>query len=236
MQLATLQVLLVPLTAAKGELLLLLSEGGSGLPRATFGSGEEPDYVAHRLAKETLGTSLHVVRHGFLTAAETQTEALTLLYRQLLNQDALELAAIRMEPLDGNKPRDAELSAADAVAVETVAARVRSDLQQVIHSRLNKEGLVHLLDLLPEIFDHKELAAAYQALTGEKPPSPLMLARMMLDKYTIGRGESAREVQGRDLIREYDQPDPHLLDEKWRKNKELYRTGGPKAKKLYKKL
>lgn len=58
---------------------------------------------------------------------------------------------------------------------------------------------------------------------------------MMLDEYAIGSGDKQRVVKGRDLIREYETDEPDLLGQKWDKNKDLYRTGGPKAKRLYKK-
>ena len=94
----------------------------------------------------------------------------------------------------------------------------------------NKKGLVRLLNLLPDIFDRKELSAAYMALSGEKPPSSVMLARIMLDSYTMGSGDKARIVLGRNLISEYESLSEELIQQKSEKNKDLYKTGGPKAR------
>jgi hypothetical protein len=234
---STARIVLVALTTDRGQLRLLLSEGTHALPNVQHNDAHDPDEVARQLAEGLTGTVRHVARHTFLTESETGETGLLLVYRQLLSLEDLQRSALassaRLEYcslLFGSK-----LSSADHAAIQRVVEDIRGDLQQVMHSRLNKRGLVHLLEFLPEIFDHKELVAVYHALSGEKPPSALMLARMMLDRYAVGSGEKAREVQGRDLIREHDQPEPELLGEKWEKNKELYRTGGPKAKRLYKK-
>lgn len=48
---------------------------------------------------------------------------------------------------------------------------------------------------------------------------------MMLDKYTIGSGVKAREGQGHNLIREYEEVFSEVLDEKWEKNRALYHKG-----------
>jgi hypothetical protein len=237
MQHPAIHVVLVALTAAKGALEILLPANGQALPRTVLENVQDPDDVARGLAQALTGTALHVARHAFLTNAETGAEGLLLVYRQLLSpEDVSPHRNVSTVPLGGDgRLTDAGQLSADAAAVQRVVEDIQSDLEQVMHSTLNKRGLLHLLELLPEIFDHKELAAAYLALTGEKPTSPLMLARMMLDNYVVGSGEKAREVNGRNLIAEYDQPEPELLGEKWERNKDLYRTGGPKAKVLYQK-
>lgn len=227
-------VTLVVLTMLKAELQLVLPKGRQELPSVTLKDGN-PDQCAESLASGLTGISNGVQRHGFLSADESNSDDLVLMYTQLLSEDAFlgqtsgEARAIPVESAGS------ELNSNQAGIVKRVVNDLNSDLDQVMHSILNKRGLVHLLDLLPDIFDHKELAAAYYALSGKKPPSSRALARMMLDGYTIGSGEKQRTVKGRDLIREYETDEPGLLGQKWDKNKDLYRTGGPKAKRLYKK-
>lgn len=225
---------LIVLTMSKAELQLVLPCDKHELLSVSLGQSE-PDALAAALASDLSGESDGIQRHGFLSPGEAKTGVLTLLYTQLLPEDQLQSdrsESMRLIPLEAVGE---VLSTPEADMVKRVVSDLKADLDQVMHSRLNKRGLIHLLSLLPDIFDHKELAAAYYAFTGEKPPSALMLARMMLDRYTMGSGEKQREVKGRDLIREYDGSEPELLDRKWDKNKELYRTGGPKAKRLYKK-
>lgn len=228
------RIVLIVLVTRNAELQLVLPNSGCELPSIDLDQADA-DVQAAMLAESVCGTADRIQRHGFLSASEADSSALTLLYRQLLSEDQLqgELSNdVVMVPLD----RMGEiLDEPGRMLVNRVVADLKSDLDQVMHSRLNKQGLVNLLNVLPDIFDHKELAAAYRAFTGEKPPSSLMLARMMLDHYTIGSGDKMREVQGRDLIREYDAEKPELLGQKRDKNKELYRSGGPKAKRLYRK-
>ncbi|MCS4504294.1 hypothetical protein NYO91_09415 [Arhodomonas aquaeolei] len=228
-------VVLVCLVATGTALNVVTVEKGS-LPRMRLAEGEEPDRVAAELAQTSVGVTSHLKRHAFRTPSDGASSGLELVYRQLLPQDidwnegdAPELLAI-----DSNAQES--LDKADLALTESLLRDLQRELHQVMRSRDNKQGLIHLLHLLPQIFDHKELQAAYIALAGEKPASPLMLARMMLDKYQIGSGEKAREVRGRNLIQEYQESDPELLGEKWEKNKDLYRKGGPKAKRLYKQM
>lgn len=226
------KVTLIALTMSKAELQLVLPRDRHELLSVSLGKSN-PDAEAAKLASGISEVPSGVQRHGFLSSEEAKTGALTLLYTQLLPEEQLQSDgsdAIRLIPLEAVGE---VLSAPEADMVRLVIGDLKGDLDQVMHSRLNKRGLIHLLSLLPDIFDHKELAAAYYAFTGDKPPSALMLARMMLDHYTIGSGEKQREVKGRDLIREYEDSEPELLDRKLNKNKELYRTGGPKAKRLY---
>jgi len=204
------------------------------LPSSPVTSGD-PDKIAFVLASDLSGVAGGVERHDFLSPGETGTDSLMLTYTQLLTEEKLQgelakrVAQVPVtEALDILRPVESRI-------VNDVVGSLKADLDQVMHSRLNKRGLIQLLGLLPDIFDHKELAAAYYALTGDKPSSSLMLARMMLDRYTMGSGDRKREVKGRDLIEEYVPEAPDFLDEKWEKNKDLYRTGGPKAKRLYKK-
>jgi|GEM_PF-3229342 len=225
---------LIALTMGHAQLQLMLPCDGTELPSADLTKGS-PDIVASELASELSGYLEGVQRYDFLSPDDTDTESLTLIYVQLVTE----------EKLQGNQTADMALvpvadvgrflSTVETRIVNDVVGSLKADLDQVMQSRLNKRGLIHLLGLLPDIFDHKELGAAYYALTGEKPSSPLMLARMMLDRYTMGSGDRQREVKGRDLIEEYEPEAPDVLGEKWEKNKELYRTGGPKAKRLYKK-
>lgn len=227
-------VTLVVFTMLKAELQLVLPQGKQKLPSMSLEDGD-PDRHAESLASGLTGISNGVQRHGFLSADESNSDDLVLMYTQLLSEDALlghASVGTRAIPVEA---ADLELGGNEAGIVKRVVDDLNSDLDQVMHSILNKRGLVHLLDLLPDIFDHKELAAAYYALSGKKPPSSRALARMMLDGYTIGSGEKQRTVNGRDLIREYESDEPDLLGQKWDKNKDLYRTGGPKAKRLYKK-
>ena len=228
------KIKLIALTIDHAQLQLMLADEGKALPSKDFARGN-PDTVAASLASEFFGCAEGVRRHGFLSPDETGTESLTLVYIQLLTEEKLQCdqaASIGLMPVG---EADNSLNNLDTRILNDVVESLKADLEQVMHSRLNKRGLVHLLALLPDIFDHKELAAAYYALTGEKPSSPLMLARMMLDRYTMGSGERQREVKGRDLIEEYEPEAPDFLGEKWQKNKDLYRTGGPKAKRLYRK-
>ncbi|WP_288353654.1 hypothetical protein [uncultured Marinobacter sp.] len=227
-------VTLVVLTMLKAELQLVLPTGKQELPSVTLKDGN-PDQHAESLALGLTGTSNGVQRHGFLSAGEANSDDLVLMYTQLLSEDAFlghTSDRARAVPVE---TAGSELNRSQAGIVKRVVDDLNSDLDQVMHSILNKCGLVHLLDLLPDIFDHKELAAAYYALSGKKPPSSRALARMMLDEYAIGSGDKQRVVKGRDLIREYETDEPDLLGQKWDKNKDLYRTGGPKAKRLYKK-
>jgi hypothetical protein len=113
---------------------------------------------------------------------------------------------------------------------------VQLALTEVMHSRENRRGLVYLLDLLPSVFDHKELGSAYRALTGEAPLSTQALARMMLDTYQIGSGEKARVIRGRNLIEEIElEPEQaeRLICEKSQKSPSLYRRGGRKPRRFY---
>lgn len=228
------QIKLIALTMSHAQLHVLLPKDTGELPSSQVNSGD-PDKVAYALATELSGLSEGLQRHGFLSPAETETDSLTLIYTQLLTEERFQgEPAEHINRVSVTEAGDI-LSPADNRIVIDVVRHLKSDLEQVMHSRLNKRGLVHLLGFLPDIFDHKELAAAYYALMGEKPSSPLMLARMMLDRYTMGSGDRQREVKGRDLIQEYEAEAPDLLGEKWEKNKDLYRTGGPKAKRLYRK-
>ena len=228
------RIILVTLTFRGKELHLVLPRSGKQLPSSSL-QGSEPDEGAKEIAKQTFGSVENIERHDFRSPEETGLEGLTLLYRQLIPEDVLSGSIEYDNELVPLSSVNEKLSPPEAALVSQLVEELQSDLNQVMQSRLHKRGLVHLLNVLPDIFDHKELAAAYQAFSGEKPTSPLMLARMMLDRYVIGSGEKQREVRGRDLIREYETDKPELLDEKWNKNKELYRTGGPKAKRLYKK-
>ncbi|GGE53085.1 hypothetical protein GCM10011533_01890 [Streptosporangium jomthongense] len=228
------RIKLIALTMGHAQLQLMLPCEETGLPSEDLTKGN-PDSIASELASELSGYSEGVQRHGFLSPDDTDTDSLTLIYIQLVTEEKLQgnqAAGMALVPVaDVGRV----LSTVETRIVNEVVGSLKADLDQVMQSRLNKRGLIHLLGLLPDIFDHKELAAAYYALTGEKPSSPLMLARMMLDRYTMGSGDRQREVKGRDLIEEYEPEAPDLLGEKWAKNKELYRTGGPKAKRLYKK-
>lgn len=228
------KITLVVLTMSKAELHLVLPGSSHALPSKGLENGD-PDRQAQALAVELSGDERGVQRHGFLPNEESGCHALMLLYTQILSEDCLQRDALDGARLIPATASEVVLSASEAQIVSGVVDDLKSDLNQVMQSRLNTRGLIHLLGLLPDIFDHKELAAAYYALTGEKPSSPLMLARMMLDRYTMGSGDRQREVKGRDLIEEYEPEAADLLGEKWAKNKELYRSGGPKAKRLYKK-
>lgn len=223
---------LIVLVTRNAELQLVLPDGRRGLPASDLDQADA-DGQATMLAESVCGTAAGIQRHGFLSASESANGVLTLLYRQLLSEDRLHGELGRDVALVPLTALEELLDEPDKMIVHEVVADLKSELDQVLHSRLNKQGLINLLNVLPEIFDHKELAAAYRAFTGEKPPSSLMLARMMLDRYTIGSGDKMREVQGRDLIRQYEAEEPELLGQKWDKNKELYRSGGPKAKRLY---
>ncbi|MFO7527615.1 MAG: hypothetical protein R6W86_02245 [Marinobacter sp.] len=228
------QIKLIALTMSHAQLHVLLPKDSGGLPSSQVTSGD-PDKVACTIATELSGLSEGVQRHGFLSPAETNTDSLTLIYTQLLTEERLQgEPAERINRVSVTEAGETLSPAHNRIVIDVVKD-LKNDLDQVMQSRLNKRGLIHLLGLLPDIFDHKELAAAYYALTGEKPSSPLMLARMMLDRYTMGSGDRQREVKGRGLIEEYESEAPDLLGEKWEKNKDLYRTGGPKAKRLYKK-
>lgn len=228
------QIKLIALTMSRAQLQVLLPRDKRELPSSLVTSGD-PDKTAFVLASNLSGGAEGVERHGFLSPGETGTDSLTLTYTQLLTEEKPqgELAE-RLAQVPVTKALDI-LGPVESRIVNDVVGSLKADLDQVMHSRLNKRGLIQLLGFLPDIFDHKELAAAYYALTGEKPSSSLMLARMMLDRYTMGSGDRQREVKGRDLIEEYVPEASDLLDEKWEKNKDLYRTGGPKAKRLYKK-
>lgn len=228
------KIKLIALTMGHAQLQLMLPCEGTDLPSADLTQGN-PDIVASELASDLSGYFEGVQRHGFLSPDDTDTESLTLIYVQLVTEEKLQGSQTADTALVPVADVGRVLNAVETRMVNDVVRSLKADLDQVMQSRLNKRGLIHLLGLLPDIFDHKELAAAYYALTGEKPSSPLMLARMMLDRYTMGSGERQREVKGRDLIEEYEPEAPDLLGEKWEKNKELYRTGGPKAKRLYKK-
>lgn len=228
------KIVLIGLVTRNAELQLVLPNAGHELPSSDLEQADA-DGQAAMLAESVCGTAAGVQRHGFLSASEADSGALTLLYRQLLSEDQLQGGQSNGVALVSLDAMGEILDESGKVLVHRVVADLKSELDQVMHSRLNKQGLINLLNVLPDIFDHKELAAAYRAFTGEKPPSSLMLARMMLDHYTIGSGEKMREVQGRDLIRQYDAEEPELLGQKWDKNKELYRSGGPKAKRLYRK-
>tara|TARA_R100000306_G_C4381123_1_gene144465 strand:- start:6774 stop:7484 length:711 start_codon:yes stop_codon:yes gene_type:complete len=228
------QIKLIALTMSHAQLQVLLPRDKRQLPSSPVTSGD-PDKIAFVLASDLSGVAGGVERHDFLSPGETGTDSLMLTYTQLLTEEKLQgelakrVAQVPVtEALDILRPVESRI-------VNDVVGSLKADLDQVMHSRLNKRGLIQLLGLLPDIFDHKELAAAYYALTGDKPSSSLMLARMMLDRYTMGSGDRKREVKGRDLIEEYVPEAPDFLDEKWEKNKDLYRTGGPKAKRLYKK-
>ena len=228
------RITLIALTMSNAELKLVLPAGISELPSTKMENGD-PDTQATKLAMGLSGKMERIQRHGFLSPNEAKSSALTLLYTQLLPEEKLQgeiYDRINVKPVKAVRE---VLNISEAAIVQRVVGDLKSDLDQVMQSRLNKRGLAHLLDLLPDIFDHKELAAAYYSLTGEKPSSPLMLARMMLDRYTMGSGDKKREVKGRDLIREYEGGKPELFGQKWDKNKDLYRTGGPKTKRLYKK-
>ncbi|MEA1080861.1 hypothetical protein [Marinobacter qingdaonensis] len=227
------KITLIALTMKHAQLHLMLPSDNNALPSATLDSGD-PDTVANELAADLSGCSEGVQRHSFLAPCETGTDKLTLVYFQLLTEETLQTSKDRNTLVPAVKA-GTSLGAVETKIVEDFVGHLKADLDQVMQSRLNKRGLIHLLGLLPDIFDHKELAAAYFALTGEKPSSSLMLARMMLDRYTMGSGERQREVKGRDLIEAYESEAEELLGEKWEKNKDLYRTGGPKAKRLYRK-
>lgn len=225
---------------ATGTTLNVVTAGKRALPRRRLAEGDEPDEVAQALAQTHVGSTAHIERHAFRTRSDGASSGVELVYRQLLPRDferadglAPELLAVASDRLTAVQEL---LQDADGSLAESLLRDLQRELHQVMRSRENKQGLIHVLHLLPKVFDHKELQAAYIALAGEKPASPLMLARMMLDKYEIGSGEKAREVQGRNLIREHEESNPEVLDEKWEKNKELYRKGGPKAKRLYKQL
>ncbi|SNB59187.1 hypothetical protein SAMN04487880_3460 [Marinobacter sp. es.042] len=225
---------LIALTIGHAQLQLMLPCDGTELPSADLTEGG-PDAVASELASELSGYSEGVQRHGFLSPGDTDTDSLTLIYIQLVTEEKLQGSQDEDIALVPVPEAGSVLNSVETQIVNDVVGNLKADLDQVMHSRLNKRGLIQLLGLLPDIFDHKELAAAYYALTGDKPSSSLMLARMMLDRYTMGSGDRQREVKGRDLIEEYVPEAPDFLDEKWEKNKDLYRTGGPKAKRLYKK-
>jgi len=228
------KIKLIALTMSHAQLQLILPCEGKALPSADL-TRSNPDTFASELASELSGCAEGVQRHGFLSPEETESESLTLVYIQLLTEEKLhrnQAADMTLVPV---ADAGSFLSTVETRIVNNAIGHLKADLAQVMQSRLNKRGLIHLLGLLPDIFDHKELAAAYYALSGEKPSSPLMLARMMLDRYIMGSGDREREVKGRDLIEEYESEASDLLGEKWKKNKELYRTGGPKAKRLYRK-
>lgn len=225
---------LVTLTMSKAELQLLLPRDKQELPIVNLET-DDPDAQASMLAFQSSEGANRIQRHGFLSPKETQTGALTLVYSQLLSEEKVLEELFEGANLIPVSEAADRLDSYGVNVVQRVVSELKADLDQVMNSRLNKRGLIHLLGLLPDIFDHKELAAAYHAFTGEKPSSQLMLARMMLDRYTMGSGEKQREVKGRDLIQEYEADATDLLGEKWEKNKDLYRSGGPKAKRLYRK-
>lgn len=228
------KVTLVVLTMSKAELQLLLPHDKQELPMASLDT-DDPDALAAMLAFQSAEGANRIQRHGFISPKEAKTDELTLVYSQLLPEERVQEELLEVASLVPIREASDLLDSFGAIVVQQVVSELKADLDQVMNSRLNKRGLIHLLGLLPDIFDHKELAAAYHAFTGEKPSSQLMLARMMLDRYTMGSGDRQREVKGRDLIQEYETDTTNLLGEKREKNKDLYRTGGPKAKRLYRK-
>ena len=167
--------------------------------------------------------------------SDTGQEELLLIYSQIIPSEDLRKESVLVDLPYGEDAVDLPEPWQRRV-LQRVVRDVRDDLRSVMKASQNKKGLVRLLNLLPEIFDRKELSAAYMALSGDKPPSSVMLARMMLDSYTMGSGDKARTVQGRNLISEYDDSVGQVIRSKAAKNKELYATGGPKAKRLYKKI
>lgn len=234
MQSIPVQVVLVALTIQKDTLSLVKLRNDGGLPVAALQKDQEPDDVAGELAESVTGTRKQVERHAFMPKSDTGQDVLCLIYCQMVPYEDVVTGAAMPDIPYGQDAVDMPEPWQRRV-LQRVVTDVRDDLRSVMKASQNKKGLVRLLNLLPDIFDRKELSAAYMALSGEKPPSSVMLARMMLDSYTMGSGDKARIVQGRNLISEYDDPADELISMKTQKNKDLYSTGGPKAKRLYKK-
>ena len=234
MQSIPVQVVLVALTIQKDTLSLVKLRNDGGLPVDALQKDQEPDDVAGELAESVTGTRKQVERHAFMPKSDTGQDVLCLIYCQMVPYEDVVTGAAMPDIPYGQDAVDMPEPWQRRV-LQRVVTDVRDDLRSVMKASQNKKGLVRLLNLLPDIFDRKELSAAYMALSGEKPPSSVMLARMMLDSYTMGSGDKARIVQGRNLISEYDDPADELISMKTQKNKDLYSTGGPKAKRLYKK-
>lgn len=228
------RIVLVALTTRRGVLSLVTSTDWKELPVLPLQVGEEPDVVAASLALSLVGNERNVERHAFMPKSDTGQEELFLIYSQIISTEDLRKESILVDLPYGEDAVDLPEPWQRRV-LQRVVRDVRDDLRSVMKASQNKRGLVRLLNLLPEIFDRKELSAAYMALSGDKPPSSVMLARMMLDSYTMGSGDKARIVQGRNLISEYDDSAGQVRKSKAAKNKELYATGGPKAKRLYRK-
>lgn len=234
MELIPVQIVLVSLTIQKDSLSLVGLKNDEGLPVAPLHKGQEPDHVAGALAESVTGTRKHLERHAFMPKSDTGQDVLCLIYCQMVPYEDVVAGGAMPDIPYGEDAVDLPEPWQRRV-LQRVVRDVRDDLRSVMKASQNKKGLVRLLNLLPDIFDRKELSAAYMALSGDKPPSSVMLARMMLDSYTMGSGDKARTVQGRNLISEYDAPTDELINMKLEKNKDLYSTGGPKAKRLYKK-
>ena len=196
------RIVLVALTTRRGVLSLVTSTDGKELPVLPLQVGEEPDVVAASLALSLVGNERNVERHAFMPKSDTGQEELLLIYSQIIPSEDLRKESVLVDLPYGEDAVDLPEPWQRRV-LQRVVRDVRDDLRSVMKASQNKKGLVRLLNLLPDIFDRKELSAAYMALSGDKPPSSVMLARMMLDSYTMGSGDKARTVQGRNLISEY---------------------------------
>lgn len=250
-------VCLVTLIGLGNHIEVVLNPDGS-MPRQTVGPDESPHDCMHQLAQESAGTTAGLERQTFLEDGDplpSDTDVV-LVYRQLLNEEQLANNDEATQPLnleggnDGStvlgalngvhRPVDLDtdplakgLSPFDHQVLKLVTWEIRTALREVMFARENRRGLSYLLDLMPQIFERRELRAYYEALLGEKPPSAIVLAQMMLDSYQIGSGEKARVVRGRNLIEELDEAPEALVDNKYEKNRTLYRKGGPKARRFY---
>src|SRR5680860_361791 len=81
-------VTLVVFTMLKAELQLVLPQGKRKLPSMSL-EGGDPDRHAESLALGLTGISGGVQRNGFLSADESNSDDLVLMYTQLLSEDAL---------------------------------------------------------------------------------------------------------------------------------------------------
>ncbi|MBR9911183.1 MAG: hypothetical protein GYB33_12615 [Gammaproteobacteria bacterium] len=222
---------------AKGLFALALPAASAPwlvLPHAALNDGVHPDEVARTLLQQVTDTEAVPERVCF----DCDGERLQLIYRVLLpspdgGRGEHTLAISVPEDIDTAAVCDA-IEGRDKALLEMVVADIRRGLCEALNPSRAKTGFVPLIELLPPVFNVKDLRMALEALLGEPPRFINTLIDRLLPEYAIKSREGTKLIEGRGLIEVHD--DPALLsDQLQEKQKESYKKGGRKAVKLYRK-
>ncbi|UZE96813.1 hypothetical protein [Alkalimarinus alittae] len=205
-------------------------------PRAELLPEQNPDEVARCLLNEHASLDAQPIKFSFQQAEHGCIE---LIYYYLApGRNTLpELNLIALSASEGVDAAVLTSSVNDADA-KHLQAFVK-DLQLKLYGAMNPTktvtGFKELIDLLPEVFNIKDLTATYKALMGERPKFGTSLIMRLLPSYVIKTGKGEKVFEGRGLIEEFEDQVGEVASNLAEEHKDYYKKGGRRAVKVYKK-